>query len=116
MRTAVPALRGISIHALVKRATEALSLSALSQPISIHALVKRATKENFNNMLVSGISIHALVKRATRAAQKNFHGACISIHALVKRATTQIGRPSKLFVYFNPRPRKEGDGFNIFIG
>ena len=55
------------------------------------------------------ISIHALVKRATTQLPTRLRCVGISIHALVKRATTQIGRPSKLFVYFNPRPREEGD-------
>ena len=55
------------------------------------------------------ISIHALVKRATRAAQQNYHGVNISIHALVKRATLALKDTSKKYVYFNPRPREEGD-------
>ena len=33
----------------------------------------------------------------------------ISIHALVKRATLALKDTSKKYVYFNPRPRKEGD-------
>ena len=38
--------------------------------ISIHALVKRATKTNLCNGCSKGISIHALVKRATLLAVK----------------------------------------------
>ena len=33
----------------------------------------------------------------------------ISIHALVKRATLALKDTSKKYVYFNPRPREEGD-------
>ena len=33
--------------------------------ISIHALVKRATKADYPNLDLNSISIHALVKRAT---------------------------------------------------
>ena len=58
--------------------------------ISIHALVKRATQAQQNRLYTAIISIHALVKRAT-----SFYGsfgltAYISIHALVKRATCSI--------------------------
>ena len=77
--------------------------------ISIHALVKRATDEFQDTSQIQYISIHALVKRATilfMSADKNsfyfnprprekgdfaFHKKAvvmfISIHALVKRAT-----------------------------
>ena len=33
----------------------------------------------------------------------------ISIHALVKRATRRYAADSTRLVYFNPRPREEGD-------
>ena len=57
---------GISIHALVKRATDGGTKFVEICFISIHALVKRATKA-FSTVIVNGtISIHALVKRATR--------------------------------------------------
>ena len=56
----------ISIHALVKRATEVHSLSTAMKTISIHALVKRATMNVATQSARRfGISIHALVKRAT---------------------------------------------------
>ena len=71
--------------------------------------------EPLDTKAFDAISIHALVKRATYRLYTSFLLVIISIHALVKRATTQIGRPSKLFVYFNPRPREEGDaGTNFF--
>ena len=79
---------GISIHALVKRATAPfLTFSptfthfnprpreegdvtfiiaiVFAVPISIHALVKRATKDFTPPPSGGNISIHALVKRAT---------------------------------------------------
>ena len=33
----------------------------------------------------------------------------ISIHALVKRATQRSINPFWVLIYFNPRPREEGD-------
>ena len=80
--------------------------------ISIHSLVKRETRyidgmrwEDVN------ISIHSLVKRETfydvsyRLAEFE-----ISIHSLVKRETTFKTAWKRKAVYFNPLPRKEGDG------
>ena len=55
--------------------------------ISIHALVKRATIKCDKNEILSMISIHALVKRATTQITGKEICVCISIHALVKRAT-----------------------------
>ena len=55
----------ISIHALVKRATEYILRLKHSLIISIHALVKRATPKTFSRIIPTAISIHALVKRAT---------------------------------------------------
>ena len=103
------ASNAISLHALVKRATGTASRASISGCISIHALVKRATSSSHKTPTSRQISIHALVKRATVAGDVQCMLSVISIHALVKRATTQIGRPPKLFIYFNPRPREEGD-------
>ena len=102
-------IQGISIHALVKRATytasytaemcrnfnprprkegDGLRASALAlRGISIHALVKRATPRNSTLSILNAISIHALVKRATQVCRYVKRGKGISIHALVKRAT-----------------------------
>ena len=101
---------GISIHALVKRATHRFATAGEIAVISIHALVKRATyvvchsitsfahfnprpreegdeRGLCNSAMHYYISIHALVKRATKRP-KNFRALrSISIHALVKRAT-----------------------------
>ncbi len=77
--------------------------------ISIHALVKRATNIGVTTSQQMIISIHALVKRATifQFINKMFH--VISIHALVKRATSvKVGDTIKIND-FNPRPREEGD-------
>ena len=62
-----------------------------------------------NNVIRLFISIHALVKRATYLRSIPFHRETISIHALVKRATTSSKNSVIWFVYFNPRPREEGD-------
>ena len=55
----------ISIHALVKRATEMHTIISSVYGISIHALVKRATLSTCSSAIILSISIHALVKRAT---------------------------------------------------
>ena len=100
----------ISIHALVKRATDYSLCVAGSGIISIHALVKRATYFNVCFVLFVGISIHALVKRATGGfSNSDSKTSTISIHALVKRATIPALDVSLISFYFNPRPRKEGD-------
>ena len=57
----------------------------------------------------SGISIHALVKRATYFGDSFVILCNISIHALVKRATALRGIRERKKLYFNPRPREEGD-------
>ena len=61
---------GISIHALVKRATISRLLTRRIYIISIHALVKRATFDELYLTDIIQISIHALVKRATLSADK----------------------------------------------
>ena len=122
----------ISIHALVKRATETNHDTTWATVISIHALVKRATgcfgnccfySVYFNprpreegDILISSttfcfilISIHALVKRATSDYTHGCQTADISIHALVKRATLLVSISTFVTGYFNPRPREEGD-------
>ena len=55
------------------------------------------------------ISIHALAKRATRITTCTAYDAVISIHALAKRATEAFTVFFLTKLYFNPRPRKEGD-------
>ena len=80
-----------------------------SLSISIHALVKRATDWDANFPDMYDISIHALVKRATSFGSLDIERLNISIHALVKRATYLSPVKQKCTVYFNPRPRKEGD-------
>ena len=116
----------------MKRATSVVNNYIRVAGISIHALVKRATRNHyvysdgaryFNPrpreegdklfvecmILTSLISIHALVKRATIYDKLTEMRAIISIHALVKRATSDsIGRRCSRR-YFNPRPREEGD-------
>ena len=72
------------------------TVSDSKHTISIHALVKRATQSALDGGLCLWISIHALVKRATRHSIEGFHFG----------------------LYFNPRPREEGDtpydtGLNI---
>ena len=49
----------------MKRATTGAAIADETNVISIHALVKRATNVINNYIRVAGISIHALVKRAT---------------------------------------------------
>ena len=104
---------GISIHALMKRATNRSFKICLSRSISIHALMKRATFDykvgyrsikNFNprpheegdlynsvmRKIDEIISIHALMKRATTVVGGQKMTVSISIHALMKRATNVL--------------------------
>ena len=78
---------GISIHALVKRATGWDSTDRLSASISIHALVKRATFTEVSKYFV----IFDFNPRPREEGDQSAldGGLClwISIHALVKRAT-----------------------------
>ena len=62
----------------------------MTEKISIHALVKRATEKNFIVYAQKYISIHALVKRATPRYDLRRVRFVISIHALVKRATLYV--------------------------
>ena len=100
----------ISIHALMKRATQTPRFHGIAQGISIHALMKRATvglrsidteQSDFNPRpheegdlrrinscgKICLISIHALMKRATMCSCYILRHFLISIHALMKRAT-----------------------------
>ena len=77
--------------------------------ISIHALVKRATGYACGVGEWRVISIHALVKRATGLRGAFFINGDISIHALVKRATKLVPSKPSIIPNFNPRPREEGD-------
>ena len=101
--------QGISIHALVKRATNPIYGRYKKYLISIHALVKRATNRRLDSPSLPSISIHALVKRATDYFVRAVRLTDISIHALVKRATSAAATFATGAVYFNPRPREEGD-------
>ena len=137
----------------MKRATAKIAFLQGIYRISIHALVKRATQRSCNcvntNQFQSTpswrgrpvvsflwlfdflfqstpswrgrlgsktiiiaraiISIHALVKRATIQSNRLPFPISISIHALVKRATTGYSFFAVRACHFNPRPREEGD-------
>ena len=79
--------------------------------ISIHALAKRATSLLKCTTQAFVISIHALAKRATGLTGDFARRRYISIHALAKRATYKRAGAEPCYRHFNPRPRKEGDGF-----
>ena len=63
----------VSIHALVKSATDRLGGQRHVPWVSIHALVKSATILNFRVGQHASVSIHALVKSAT-AHQQHIKG------------------------------------------
>ena len=90
--------------------------AALYKVISIHALVKRATNYALHGSNTLGISIHALVKRATDEWETKYNAEHISIHALVKRATPTGARKLRATFDFNPRPREEGDKAPLRVG
>ncbi len=71
-KRAMPTIsRGVSIHALAKRATWNSSECWLLPIVSIHALAKRATVGVAVYYIVCEVSIHALAKRATVPGVKN---------------------------------------------
>ena len=100
----------ISIHALVKRATEYIQFIHVPETISIHALVKRATCGNASiHVDAAHISIHALVKRATGLADSS-NGSKGDFNPRPREEGDRlhrVGIPCR--PYFNPRPREEGD-------
>ena len=63
----------------------------------------------WNSDILCYISIHALAKRATAKNTDTQTQTAISIHALAKRATRSGAESTLTALYFNPRPRKEGD-------
>ena len=100
---------GISIHALVKRATNRRAL-------------QKSTKFNFNprpreegDNKICGFSPRTrdFNPRPREEGDLFENGrlafATISIHALVKRATKAVILYSTNITNFNPRPREEGD-------
>ena len=91
-----------------RRSTE--NLAVRQAFISIHALAKRATTQADSGTDSGTISIHALAKRATISLRFVGFAVAISIHALAKRATLPVEQSVFALDYFNPRPRKEGDG------
>ena len=115
----------------MKRATHSLSCLWGLISISIHALVKRATDGKLLPKQIKG----DFNPRPREEGDRQFPGLtrsyryfnprpreegdlfidyivpnlCISIHALVKRATHRLSLLFKELKYFNPRPREEGD-------
>ena len=93
----------------MKRATLSSAASALAVTISIHALVKRATDVGGRREATDSISIHALVKRATHnlyrasTVNRNFNPRPREEGDSLKTAV------SARYEHFNPRPREEGD-------
>ena len=90
---------------------------AIGKPrlISIHALVKRATIWHFAiQALVIFQSTPSWRGRPLYIEPSNLVDI-ISIHALVKRATYAILMTASVAIYFNPRPREEGDCFFRYL-
>ena len=80
-------VNGISIHALMKRAT-------------LHFLSSFGSVSNFNPRPY---------EEGDQISTVGYRFGNISIHALMKRATVQQQTVLTLPVYFNPRPHEEGD-------
>ena len=142
-------ISGISIHALVKRATYAKIYACNARKnfnprprkegdrrgmtgsthttsfqsnaswdkifISIHALVKRATEPPVNTKdLESNFNPRPRKEGDDAFIVDGYIYHFISIHALVKRATGLADSSNGSKGDFNPRPRKEGDRKRIF--
>ncbi len=82
--------------------------SSVRVSISIHALVKRATEGAKFVLLTFAISIHALVKRATYIFDKDGNVYDFNPRPRKEGDIYKSTRTSK-GANFNPRPRKEGD-------
>ena len=104
---------GISIHALAKRATCYQHLH-LQLAVTFQSTPSQRGRPHKAQIVdsITRISIHALAKRATKGCNTIFKEYNISIHALAKRATISVKISPQMAVYFNPRPRKEGDYLN----
>ena len=110
-------VNAISIHALMKRATQCKCYLYTALNISIHALMKRATQKHRRCSVCFNISIHALMKRATKLLPFSVAKIGISIHALMKRATFSGIILVIISLHFNPRPHEEGDAISLrFVG
>ena len=78
--------------------------------VSIHALVKRATEFLTKNGYLADVSIHALVKRATDYTMSTYvynQGFNPRPREEGDQITIKIQQQAGSF---NPRPREEGDG------
>ena len=108
-KTQIPYIVYISIHALVKRATDTYIDKYSKIKISIHALVKRATQKvkqskkidyNFNPRPREEGDVTFKISRGVPSdfnPRPREEGDGIEIH------------PVNFCCYFNPRPREEGD-------
>ena len=99
----------ISIHALVKRATQATPKYHHTYSHFNPRPREEGDIDGFQTIGKYTISIHALVKRATKNYLIGNIFRIISIHALVKRATIFGYAVIYRKCNFNPRPREEGD-------
>ena|GEM_PF-2119781 len=83
--------QGISIHALVKRATLVIIALCPLREISIHALVKRATNVSATvSPTAADFNPRPREEGDTPLAEPTSVPISISIHALVKRATANL--------------------------
>ncbi len=95
----------------MKRATLGIPNSDTTKRISIHALVKRATVTPEPTLASGQISIHALVKRATRHSVKGFHFGLYFNPRPREEGDAEADKRRNITYHFNPRPREEGDAF-----
>ena len=102
-------LHGISIHALVKRATDVISIGSRLQLISIHALVKRAT--NTNEIIAKRYGdFNPRPRKEGDSSSLRIFPAKLNFNPRPrKEGDGNYGGRRNGKKYFNPRPRKEGD-------
>ena len=77
----------ISIHALMKRATDKMTTGERLIKISIHALMKRATMTLFLFVIISNNFNPRPHEEGDTIDRQSKPSKVISIHALMKRAT-----------------------------
>ena len=97
----------------MKRATDEPTYAKQVASISIHALVKRATQGILFLLFGLAISIHALVKRATTLGLARLQYRPYFNPRPREEGDYDLTEPKDSNTYFNPRPREEGDTVNV---
>ena len=105
----MPLPNEVSIHALLKRATNNYNYTDPSTSSFNPRSPEESDVISLAKQYILHGSIHALLKRATLEEANKLLATKVSIHALVKRATNRPLRRKSFRRCFNPRSREESD-------